>query len=333
MLKPKPNKSREKNLIVWVLADDRAGNVNQALGVAEAMGVPFQVKNIAYNRLATLPNWIRGKSLMGITLESRKQLAAPWPDVIIAAGRKLVPIARAIKKKTKGKAVLAHMMNPGFPSYDIDLIAIPQHDNTPVGKNSLLTKGAPNRVSEAMLQEQKKKWEAVFDSFPSPRIALLVGGDNKYAKFTPDHAATLVKRVNHLAKSCEGSVLVSTSRRTSEAATQVIKESIHTPHYFYDVTSGEENPYLGFLATADVLVVSGDSVSMCSEACSTGKQVYIFNPEGMLSPKHKRFVKQLIAEGFAHDLSKNSQFFDVSYKPLHEAKRIADSIWNILDSA
>jgi hypothetical protein len=36
-----------------------------------------------------------------------------------------------------------------------------------------------------------------------------------------------------------------------------------------------DNPYLGFLALADSIIVTGDSVSMLIEACVTGKPVHI----------------------------------------------------------
>ena len=36
-----------------------------------------------------------------------------------------------------------------------------------------------------------------------------------------------------------------------------------------------ENPYFGYLALADAIVVTGDSVSMTSEACASGKPVYV----------------------------------------------------------
>ena len=37
------------------------------------------------------------------------------------------------------------------------------------------------------------------------------------------------------------------------------------------------NPYPQFLAHADMLVVTGDSVNMTGEACATGKPVYVFS--------------------------------------------------------
>ena len=34
---------------IWALTDDRTGNVNQVLGVAEALNMPFEEKKIVYN--------------------------------------------------------------------------------------------------------------------------------------------------------------------------------------------------------------------------------------------------------------------------------------------
>jgi uncharacterized protein len=79
---------------VWVLADERPGNANQALGVAEALGWPFEVKELRFGRLAKLPNLMLGHSLAGLTENSRAALTSPWPDLVIAAGRRSAPVAR-----------------------------------------------------------------------------------------------------------------------------------------------------------------------------------------------------------------------------------------------
>jgi hypothetical protein len=39
---------------------------------------------------------------------------------------------------------------------------------------------------------------------------------------------------------------------------------------------GEENPYYGYLALADQFIVTGDSVSMMTEATATGRPVAIY---------------------------------------------------------
>ena len=44
---------------VWILADDRAGNVSQLLGIAEALELPFERKDIRYDAWIKLPNFLR----------------------------------------------------------------------------------------------------------------------------------------------------------------------------------------------------------------------------------------------------------------------------------
>jgi len=111
-------------------------------------------------------------------------------------------------------------------------------------------------------------------------------------------AVQLGKEVNALAKEKSASVLVTTSRRTGDAASHLLNE-IKVPSFTFKWGDEGENPYFGFLALSDVLIVTGDSVSMCSEACATGKTVYIYAPEGMISDKHHRMVTSLYEGGYA----------------------------------
>ena len=41
-----------------------------------------------------------------------------------------------------------------------------------------------------------------------------------------------------------------------------------------------ENPYFGLLALGRIIVVTSDSISMISEACFTGKPVYVYELPG-----------------------------------------------------
>ena len=102
---------------IWALLDDRMGNNNQILGVAEALGTPFEEKKITYNKWIFLPNFLRFKPILGVSKESLKDIDLPaeeLPDLIIGAGRRMFPLMRYLKKKSKGRTKLVHMMNPGF---------------------------------------------------------------------------------------------------------------------------------------------------------------------------------------------------------------------------
>ncbi|HEY9569020.1 MAG TPA: ELM1/GtrOC1 family putative glycosyltransferase, partial [Thalassobaculum sp.] len=86
-------------------------------------------------------------------------------------------------------------------------------------------------------------------------------------------------------------------------------------------TGGRENPYLGFLALADALVVTSDSVNLASEACATGKPVYIadIEPEsGRLAAFHEGLRRTGHTRRFAGRVDA------WSHPPLDEAPRIGE---------
>ena len=91
-----------ENANVWLLIDDRTGNKAQVMGVAAALGCAYTVKSIAYNTLARLPNMMLGASFKTLDTLSRQTLQEPWPDLVIAAGRRTAPIAATCANYVSG---------------------------------------------------------------------------------------------------------------------------------------------------------------------------------------------------------------------------------------
>ena len=74
---------------IWVLLGPRTGDNNQAMALAEALGGPFETRTLDYTQLQALSVWLPPTALtLGST--SRKQLQAPWPDLVITIGRRSV---------------------------------------------------------------------------------------------------------------------------------------------------------------------------------------------------------------------------------------------------
>ncbi len=287
---------------VWVLADDRTGNVSQCLGVAEALGWPFEVKTIRYGRLAALPNVVRGASLIGLDASSRATLAPPWPRVVIAAGRRTAPVARWIKRRSGG-AFLVQIMDPGMPGRgDFDLIASPAHDRRSPGGNILEIVGAPHRVTPARLAAEAELWAPRFAHLPRPWVAVIVGGATRRRPFSVEMAAGLGAQVAHLAAGAGGSVLLTTSRRTGAEQEKALAAALPEPRWLHLFGQGGDNPYFGFLALADAIVVTGDSVSMCCEACAAPAPVFLWAPTGWVAAKHARLHARLFQLGLARPL-------------------------------
>lgn len=311
---------------VWVLADDRAGNVNQALGVAEALALPFEVKRLRYSRLAMLPNFVRGASTLGLTEESVEGLTPPWPSVVIGAGRRVAPVARWIKRMAGGRAFLVQVMYPGGlgPGAigEFNLIAVPRHDTfKEILPTVLRITGAPHRVTQERLDREAEAWRDRFDGYPRPFLSVLVGGATKNRPFGPREAADLTDKLRQMQAETGGTLLVTTSRRTPPQALALIEKTLPQPMWLYKVGDAGENPYFGLLALADAVVVTGDSVSMCSEACATQGPVFIHAPEGFAAPKHARLHAELYRLGYARPFT--GTFQDWTHPPLNAAREVA----------
>ena len=320
--------SSQTSAIVWALTDDRPGNNVQVLGVAQALGWQVEEKPIRYTAFARLPNIIRRATLAGVTDASRGVLSGPWPDVLIAAGRRAAPVARWVKRQSHGRTKLVQIMYPGrIGAKEFDLIAVPDHDaksRVASWPNVLTITGAPSLITPDLLAAEALRWRDQFDSLPRPFIAVIVGGATRRRPFSRARAFDLGLKVAALAKESGGSVLLTTSRRTGRSSELALMQVVPEPRTVFAWGQEGENPYLGYLALADAIVVTGDSVTMCAEACATETPVYIYAPPRSVSAKHARLHQRLYDLGYARPLGNSLE--DWSHPPLNPAQNIADVI-------
>lgn len=322
---------------IWVLTDDVTGHANQSLGVAEALGLPFVAKALAYGPWAALPGALGPRCLMGLSAASRAGLMSPWPDLVIATGRRLGGVARWIKRqgaKAGHTTRIVQIMDPVLGRDEFDLIAAPRHDRMRPRSNLMETIGAPHRITPQRLAAEAAIWRERLAALPVPRIALLVGGATRRREFAPALASALGWLASRLAEFRHGSLLISTSRRTGEAAADALLGAVSVPSYVHRWGRvGEEgesagNPYVAFLALADAVIVTGESMSMCSEACATGKPVYIYAPPAIVKPGFARLHAALYDAGLAQPLSAEgaAAFDGKPQPPLSAAHDVAAEI-------
>jgi mitochondrial fission protein ELM1 len=78
------------------------------------------------------------------------------------------------------------------------------------------------------------------------------------------------------------------------------------------------------LALADAVIVTGDSASMCSEACAGTGPVYIYAPPALTVAKHARLHDDLYEQGYARPLT--GEYEAWTHPPLNPAQEIAAAI-------
>lgn len=307
---------------VWGLVDDRTGHTGQVLGVITKLGLPYVLKRLDYNALVHVPAKLLGASFLNLTPASRALLAAPYPALVIAAGRRTIPTLRAIKKASPTTRTV-YLMRPEVTD-GIDLIAAPEHDGLSEGGSIITTLAPIHAVTAQTLASARAVWEPQFAHLPRPYVALCLGGDTKQGRYKAAEWRDLIQRATQLAG--QGSLLITTSRRTPKEALELIPPLVTRPHLLHRWDLDRDNPYLGILGCADAVVVSGDSLSMCAEACVTGKPVFIYASPNVAPAKHRRLHEALYQRGMARPLD---QFADRTFQPktaLDDAGKVADEI-------
>jgi len=265
---------------VWLLMGYKAGDNSQVLALAEALGWPFEIKRLVYQHTGLYINLFLGGTLAGVNTRTSTLLAPPWPDLVISAGRRNEPVARWIRAQGGKHVRLVHIGRPWASPARFDLIVTtPQYrlEHPNVVHNALPL----HRVDERRLALARSQWMSRLTHLPRPYVALLVGGSTGNLAFHVQQAAVLGEQANAVATKLGGSLLVTTSARTSVQVAETLQRMMQPPHYFFHWTAdATENPYYAFLALADVFIVTSESMSMLTEACWTRKPVYIFDVAG-----------------------------------------------------
>lgn len=263
---------------VWVLTDDKLGHTTQSSGLADALGWPRQTKALHFNRLNRLSNRLLGAGLLSLDRRRSAPLQAPWPDLVISTGRRTVPVARWIAARSGGRTRLVQLGRKGADRADhFDLSVACAHFGLPPHSRRIVTLAPLTAIDARKLRDAAERWRHLFGESPHPHVALLVGGTSAVHRFDPDTARRMVRDVLAFTQGGGGSLYVVTSPRTGSACTAALREGLGEAGHLYEWTRDDPaNPYLGALAVADVLVVTGDSESMVAEAAATARPLYIY---------------------------------------------------------
>lgn len=278
---------------VWLLYDGKVGLRSQVVGVAEAVGLPFEEKRLSirypWKGLPPLLWW----NATAAASHGGDRLAPPWPRLVIAAGGRSAAPALAIRAKNRGRTVVVQIQDPKLPPARFDLMIVSDHDKVR-GPNVMVSLGAVHPVTPAKLAAGAATWAPRLAHLPHPRIAVVIGGDNGVYRLTPEIATRIADQLVQLVADGAG-LMITTSRRTGAEAEAILRAKLAGPAV--EIWSGTgDNPYFGYLGLADHILVTADSVSMITEASASGKPVQVLPLDGG-SKKFERFHQAMRAAG------------------------------------
>lgn len=298
------NFSEFKDKTAWIIVEPGLrGTENQCIALAEGLGI----EKVKMKYIEMKKPWVWGAPYLKFgrrkAYKNSKQLfSQPYPDIIIASGRKSVPAARKVKELSNGKSFLIQIQDPRISPIHFDLVIAPQHD--PVdGPNVIKSLGALHRISAEFLKNNLSAHSDKLSKMPSPRLAVLIGGTTTKSNFTDEDARILGENIANLQKKTGASLMITTSRRTGQSQTAILKEMLdHGYSHFWDGQGS--NPYFDYLYMADDIIVTNDSVSMATEALATGKPVYIAHI-GAQGPRIETFHSNLAEKNLTKPIPKD----------------------------
>jgi len=275
------NECLRRPVRVWLLESAPASANCQARALAAAVGWSYETKYIAE------PEGRPGRALSRLFPMKLNQIHAPWPDVVFAAGRRPVQLARAIGRRSSGRArlVLAgRRCGPLRGGTEIQVIC--RFDRLSLHDRRIKTLLPPVMADLCNGQSGIADHNFIERNGKSPKILLLVGdGTDQYTLRRQD-AENLAREVLDWTTASDGFLHVIVTGTTSEAAMSGLREGLAGRALLErQELRARSRVWRDCLAAADILVVTGGCQLLLSQAVASGKTVYIcpLRP-GRLSP-------------------------------------------------
>jgi KDO2-lipid IV(A) lauroyltransferase len=316
--------SPQRNILV--LSDGKAGHLKQSLALLEMIkDLGFEVKSdvveLTYKRgglkvLLLLTGLFFGQRLLRaclgriLTKDCYNRLMRGSYDVVISAGASLAAVNLALAFENNARAI--SIMKPGMFSLSrFDLVILPEHDRPPQKKNIVVTLGSLNSVDASSMKNDFMHLCSVRHALEGVvaekklKVGLLIGGNSKNYELLPEMIVGLCQQLKGVLEERDGTLFLTTSRRTPENILIILKK------YFKDyprcklfVDAREDNPagtVGGIFYLSDAVIVSGESISMVSEAAASGRHVLVFEPCPRRDDnKVSRFLNSLVSKNYIH---------------------------------
>ena len=265
--------------LIWLLIGDKPGDNAQARVIVDALGLPYETRQVFPK-----PEWVLGKpkfaaSLDHLDLARSAPLVAPWPDLIVTVGRRPSAAALWVQDQSGGRTRIVLLGRPKRWAERFALIVAPRQFKIPPRDNLVQLDLPLLRADPGAVAAAGEAWRDRLAGLPRPLTAVFVGGETKPFRFDGAVAGDLLTGLERTRAADGGFLYVTTSRRTRPEVVAALEARLpaNSRLYRWSADTPADNPYLGLLAHADRFVVTADSVSMLIEVASLGRPLAIFS--------------------------------------------------------
>ena len=285
-------------LVIWQLADGRAGHERQVQGLLDALArrtaiETHRIEVGARGLRAALDAWRRhfpaGHGL-------------PTPQLIVGAGHASHWSLLAASRASSAKSVC--LMRPSLPLGWFDVVIVPAHDQPRAHPAVWVSEGVLNPMTPATEKE-------------SSHGLILVGGPSRHHHCDDTQVLAAIDQILSLDKTMHWTLC--DSPRTPPRLRTACGEINHDRLSWVPFDSVDRSWLTNRLGRASRAYVTSDSVNMIFEALTSGADVGIIEMPAARTDRVSAIVPDLIANHRVHALGHDS----VGPQQLAEADRIA----------
>lgn len=309
---------------VVILSDKKSGHVNQSLAAARAIQAHMDSRPGPRGRLRTTTIEVAYRSGTAkkmldlaalvtrghlpfkhawlkhcLSAECYRAVMGAYADIVVSCGSSTAAVNLLAAEENQARSLV--IMKPSFGTGAFDAAVVPQHDGVAAADNIFITEKALSVITEDVIEKEAAKLAREIGD-GGKKIGVLLGGDTDALRFEREKLETAVDGIRRVLRDAPARVLVTTSRRTPAWAETLLKRMFadrnECPLLVLANEANREGAVAGILGLSDIVVVSGESISMVSEALSSGKPVIVFLPadEKKIKPKLREFIERLVRQ-------------------------------------
>jgi len=202
---------------------------------------------------------------------SRDALARVSADIVIGTGSFIAPTAVLMASYLGARS--ASVLRPNFPLRKFDLTIIPEHDRV-VAENTAVIKGALFYPCDT--EDKARQCRSFFRfSDDKKKTVLFIGGPLSEEQGFLDKLKDFIARLRDFLNEHDRDLLVSTSRRTPASVEAYLEKELRSDSRLQALVIASRRNYdfvfEGFVALAEEVFVTSESISMITEIASLKK--------------------------------------------------------------
>ena len=299
----------------WILSDNLVGHEKQSISLAEKLNINYKL--IKIKKI----NFIKRNLSSFFNLEKKSFFKPPYPKIIISCGKSTAYYSKMIKQKAKNKIFSIFIQKPPINLSNFDVVISPKHDKCK-GLNVIETQGALTKINSKYIKNiNKKKAPSILKK---KFVTVLIGGDSRHHKITKSILDKIIKSLQLIEEQKKIRIFILVSRRTGKKNYLYLKKNLVNKNFIFILPNSKKVSYLNAISFAKAIIVTSDSVSMVTEASSTGKPTYIIDIPTK-SKKFSLFIKNLIDLKSAYYL-KDTISLKRKEKALNDIDKVAKKI-------